>query len=45
MALPDAAKEELIEKAEEATATYTDGKTIVKHIVVPGRLVNIIVKD
>ncbi|MEE9256176.1 MAG: class I tRNA ligase family protein, partial [bacterium] len=45
MALPDAAKEELIEKAEVATATYTDGKTIVKHIVVPGRLVNIIVKD
>ena len=44
MALPEAEKEELIQKAEEAAASYVDGKTIVKHIVVPGRLVNIIVK-
>lgn len=44
LALPDAPEEELREKAEAATAAYTDGKEIVRHIVVPGRLVNIIVK-
>jgi len=45
MALPDAGEAELIERAETATATFLKGKTVVKHIVVPGRLVNIIVRD
>ena len=44
-ALPDAEDDELIEKAEEVSKAYLDGKEIVKHIVVKGRLVNIIVKD
>lgn len=44
MALPDAPEEELREKAEAVTASYIGDKEIVKHIVVPGRLVNIIVK-
>ncbi|MDE0340764.1 MAG: leucine--tRNA ligase [Nitrospinae bacterium] len=44
MALPDAPEEELKEKAEAVTAGYIGDKEIVKHIVVPGRLVNLIVK-
>ena len=44
MALPDAPEDELKEKAEAAAAAYVSGKEIVRHIVVPGRLVNIIVK-
>ena len=44
MALPDAPEEELREKAEAVTSSYIGDKEIVKHIVVPGRLVNIIVK-
>ncbi len=44
MALPDAPEDELKEKAEAVTANYVGDKEIVKHIVVPGRLVNIIVK-
>ena len=43
---PDAAKED-IEKAvlaAESTAKYTDGKQIVKIIVVPHRIVNIVIK-
>ena len=30
--------------ADERTARYTDGKQIVKVIVVPGRIINIVVK-
>ena len=44
MALPDAPEEELKKKAEAVTAGYIGDKEIVKHIVVPGRLVNLIVK-
>ena len=44
-ALPDAEDTELIEKAEDVSRTYIEGKEIVKHIVVKGRLVNIIVKE
>ena len=44
MALPDAPEDELKEKAEAVTAGYIGDKQIVKHIVVPGRLVNLIVK-
>lgn len=44
MALPDAPEEVLKEKAEAVTAGYIGDKEIVKHIVVPGRLVNLIVK-
>jgi leucyl-tRNA synthetase len=42
----DATKED-IEKAtleSEQTKKYLDGKTIVKMIVVPGRIINIVVK-
>jgi leucyl-tRNA synthetase len=44
MALPETGKEELLEKARCAAADYIEGKEIVKEIVVPGRLVNIVVK-
>ncbi|SMC08270.1 leucine--tRNA ligase [Nitratiruptor tergarcus] len=40
----DASKEEILEKAKEAAAKWIEGKEIVKEIVVPGRLVNIVVK-
>lgn len=42
----DASKEELLEAAknDEKAKTWLDGKTIVKEIVVPGKLVNIVVK-
>ena len=30
--------------ADERTAKYTDGKQIIKTIVVPGRIINIVVK-
>ncbi|MEK6711766.1 MAG: class I tRNA ligase family protein, partial [Nitrospinota bacterium] len=43
-ALPDAGEAELREKATAAAAAFLEGKTVVKHIVVPGRLVNIIVE-
>jgi leucyl-tRNA synthetase len=45
-AAPDAANEDLEELAlnDEKAAEYTSGKEIVKVIVVPGRLVNIVVK-
>lgn len=32
------------EQALQAIASYTDGKTVVKAIVIPGRLVNVVVK-
>ncbi len=45
-AAPDATKEQLEEMAlaDEKTREYTDGKQIVKVIVVPSRLVNIVIK-
>lgn len=39
-----AAEEDVIAAALEATASATEGKTVVKKIVIPGRLVNIVVK-
>jgi len=44
MALPEAAKEELLDKARLVAVDYIAGKEVVKEIVVPGRLVNIVVK-
>jgi len=46
MAPPDASNEFLSERAlaDEKVAQYTDGTQIVKVIVVPGRLVNIVVR-
>ncbi|MFH1743407.1 MAG: class I tRNA ligase family protein, partial [bacterium] len=41
---PDIPKEELIAKAKEAIVSRIEGKEIVKEIVVPGRLVNLVVK-
>ena len=40
----DAAEEDIIAKAFEAAANAVEGKTVVKKIVIPGRLVNIVVK-
>ena len=40
----DAAEEAIREQALEAVAGATDGKTIAKVIVIPGRLVNIVAK-
>jgi len=47
MAAPETPNDELerMALADEKTREYTDGKTIVKVIVVPKRLVNIVVKD
>ncbi len=40
----DASKEEILAIAKEAAQKWIEGKEIVKEIVVPGRLVNIVVK-
>ena len=42
----DISKEEALEKAQadEKVKAYTDGKTVVKAIYIPGRLVNLVVK-
>jgi leucyl-tRNA synthetase len=40
----DASKEEILEIAKEAVNTQISGKTIIKEIVVPNRLVNIVIK-
>ncbi len=40
----DAPKEEIITKAKEAATRWIEGKEIVKEILVPGRLVNIVIK-
>ena len=40
----DASKEEIIAAAKEAVAKWIEGKTIVKEIVVPKKLVNLVVK-
>ncbi|MBP7375036.1 MAG: leucine--tRNA ligase [Pyrinomonadaceae bacterium] len=47
MAAPDTPNDELetLALADEKTREYTDGKTIVKVIVVPKRLVNIVIRD
>ncbi|MCR9246614.1 MAG: leucine--tRNA ligase [bacterium] len=39
-----AAKDDILAVAREAVAKYLDGKTVVKEIVVPGKLVNFVVK-
>ncbi len=40
----DAAKDDVIAMAAEAVAAFVEGKTVVKQIYVPGRMVNIVVK-
>ena len=40
----DAAQTETLAKSDEKIAELLDGKTIVKAIVVPGRMVNFVVK-
>ncbi len=40
----DVGKEQILEKAKEAAAKWIEGKQIIKEIVVPGRLVNLVVK-
>ena len=41
---PDASKEAILETAKAAAAKWIDGKALVKEIVVPGKLVNLVVK-
>lgn len=41
----DALKEEIITLAKEAAAKWLEGKTVVKEIVVPNKLVNLVIKD
>ena len=41
---PDATKEEILDIARAAVPKWLEGKSIVKEIVVPGRLVNLVVK-
>jgi len=40
----DASKEEIVSQAKELIAKWIEGKTIVKEIVVPKKLVNIVIK-
>ena len=40
----DASKDDLLAAGREAVAKYLDGKDVIKEIVVPGRLVNFVVK-
>ncbi len=40
----DATKEEILESAKEAGAKWLEGKTIIKEIVVPNKLVNFVIK-
>ena len=40
----DASKEEILTKAKEKTAKWLEGKTLIKEIYVPNKLVNIVVK-
>jgi len=40
----DAAKDDVLAMASEAVASFVEGKTVVKQIFVPGRMVNIVVK-
>jgi leucyl-tRNA synthetase len=39
-----ASKDELVELASKAAAKYLAGKEVIKTVVVPGRLVNFVVK-
>jgi len=41
---PDASKEEILAKAKDATKKWLDGAQIVKEILVPNKLVNIVIK-
>ena len=40
----NASKEEAITQAKEALASRLEGKTVVKEIYVPGKIINLIVK-
>jgi leucyl-tRNA synthetase len=41
---PSASKDEILAIAKEAGASYLEGKTLIKEIVVPNKLVNLVVK-
>jgi leucyl-tRNA synthetase len=41
---PDASKDEILSIAKQSASKWIEGKDIIKEIVVPGRLVNIVVK-
>ena len=40
----DAAKDDVLAQAKEVLASKIEGKTVVKEIYVPGKIVNLIVK-
>ncbi|MGE4419602.1 MAG: leucine--tRNA ligase [Sulfurimonas sp.] len=42
---PDASKESILEAAKEKAQKWLEGKTLVKEILVPKKLVNLVVKD
>jgi leucyl-tRNA synthetase len=42
--LADASKEEILTAAREAGSKWLEGMAIIKEIVVPGKLVNLVVK-
>jgi len=41
----DASKESILEAAKDSAAKWLEGKTIVKEIIVPKKLVNLVIKD
>jgi leucyl-tRNA synthetase len=41
----DATQEEILEVARESASKWLEGKTIIKEIVVPKKLVNLVIKD
>ena len=43
--LPDATQEEILHIARESAIKWLEGKTIIKEIVVPKKLVNLVIKD
>ena len=44
MVAADASKDDMLAQAKEAVANELNGKQIIKEIVVPGKLVNIVAK-
>ncbi len=42
---PDATQEEILQIARESAIKWLEGKTIIKEIVVPKKLVNLVIKD
>ena len=45
MVAADASKDDMLASAKDAVASELEGKQIIKEIVVPGKLVNIVAKQ